>query len=457
MFNRFKVTFFAGLASFIVVGNALATPISQSRVASNVDFCSAGVAGTSGSAAGTITLNCVVGTVSQAFLYWHGIGNPAYDNANVTLNGNAVTGTSLGDATTNCWGSGSSRGFEADVTSIVTGNGAYDLAGLSSASGNSSNGAALIVLFDDGTPANNRDVVFFTGNDSNIPQGFPGEDQGWHASLPGINYGGGVVGAQIQVADGQNAGDGTLVFSTVNGSTTITDTTSLYDGNSVPSEGTGRGGHGLWDIHDFDITGAFGGVPGMITLDVDGLNSSNDCLALTALLLDLGPGSAPNAIDLEPDTAVNCTDEQHTVTATVKDGDGNPQDGQTVEIDVISGPNAGVSGLGTTDANGEFSLTYAGTTAGTDTIRGCTTNDDGTSCVSVTKEWEVCGEPTARCDVDANGGVDIFDIRAIMGRRNQPASGPDDPADADGNGIINANDARQCVLQCDNSRCAPTP
>lgn len=59
------------------------------------------------------------------------------------------------------------------------------------------------------------------------------------------------------------------------------------------------------------------------------------------------------------------------------------------------------------------------------------------------------------CDVDGNGQVDIFDIRAIMARRNQPATGPDDPADPDGNGWIDANDARQCVLLCTNSRCAP--
>ena len=41
-----------------------------------------------------------------------------------------------------------------------------------------------------------------------------------------------------------------------------------------------------------------------------------------------------------------------------------------------------------------------------------------------------------------------------MARRNLPATGPDDPADADGNGIIDANDARQCVLQCTFARCA---
>ena len=57
-------------------------------------------------------------------------------------------------------------------------------------------------------------------------------------------------------------------------------------------------------------------------------------------------------------------------------------------------------------------------------------------------------DDTPRCDVDANGEVDRNDIRSIMAARNSAATGPDDPRDNDGNGTINANDARQCVLQC---------
>lgn len=43
------------------------------------------------------------------------------------------------------------------------------------------NGASLIVAFDDGVATNNRDIVFFEGNDSN-------ETDGWHAALPGITF-----------------------------------------------------------------------------------------------------------------------------------------------------------------------------------------------------------------------------------------------------------------------------
>jgi hypothetical protein len=137
----------------------------------------AGIAGVGGGS-GTITVAGVSGTVTRAYLYWHGISvgtGAVYANATVSINGNSVTGLTLGDATTNCWGEGSSRAFEANVTAFVTGNGAYTITGLSNGTGYNANGASLVVIFDDGNAANNRDLAFFTGNDSNIEQSFPGE------------------------------------------------------------------------------------------------------------------------------------------------------------------------------------------------------------------------------------------------------------------------------------------
>ena len=59
----------------------------------------------------------------------------------------------------------------------------------------------------------------------------------------------------------------------------------------------------------------------------------------------------------------------------------------------------------------------------------------------------------AICDVDDDGDVDRNDISLIFDARNTPASGPDDPRDADGNGTINVLDGRQCVLQCTLANC----
>ncbi len=66
----------------------------------------------------------------------------------------------------------------------------------------------------------------------------------------------------------------------------------------------------------------------------------------------------------------------------------------------------------------------------------------------------------AVCDVDTDGDVDQLDLRLIIGARNTPAVGPDDPRDADGDGVIKVLDARTCVRQCNLPRCAiidPTP
>jgi hypothetical protein len=229
-----------------------------------------------------------------------------YDNPNVIFAGVSVVGAALGDATTNCWGTGSSRAFRADVTSLVAGNGLYEVSNLAALPGHDCNGVSLIVTFDDGNPNNNRDLVFFEGNDSNFPEGFPGEDNGWHASLAGINYGSGAVGAQLHLADGQNFSstgldDGPLTFAAGGPPLVVPDALGRYDGDSVPGAGFSRsvqfGTPGqLWDKHTIDLTSLFG-APGPYTLSMDGMEFTNDCLGLVLLIIDLEAGSAPIAVE----------------------------------------------------------------------------------------------------------------------------------------------------------------
>lgn len=287
-------------AVMLAGGAASAAPITFARLASGVDWTSAGIGGASGGG-GTITLAGVSGAVTKAYLYWHGIDQPeeggdgVYDNESVTLNGNPVTGTAIGDSTTNCWpdvnGTGSSRAFRADVTNLVGGNGAYVVAGLSAKPGHSGNGASLVVLFDDGNAGNDRDLVFFEGNDSNFALGFEGETDGWHAELAGIVYAGGAVNVQLHVADGQTLVDNTLGFSTGAGTVDVPDTTSLWDSTTVPTAGESRAGNGeLWDIQTLDVTAAFGAA-GPYTLTMDGQQPVDDCLGLIVLLVDLKGGS----------------------------------------------------------------------------------------------------------------------------------------------------------------------
>jgi hypothetical protein len=296
------------LLGLFICGSVYADPITHARTASRVDWVSAGISGVGGGS-GTITLAGVSGTVTQAYLYWHGIDNGAdgnYDNADITINGNAISGTAIGTSSTNCWGGGNSVAYRADVTAYVTADGGYDLENLSNGDGHSANGASLVVLFDDGNPDNNRDVVFFEGNDSSVSEGFPGDEAGWHASLSPISYGGGTVGMEFHVGDGQIFPDDSVLLSTPNGNFSIADTDALWDGNSLPTAGTSRTDNGdLYDIHYFDISAAFGAVTGSVQLTLDGQNSPSDCHGLILGLVDLEPGTAPQPVVPTPVPTLN--------------------------------------------------------------------------------------------------------------------------------------------------------
>ncbi|MCG8923584.1 VWA domain-containing protein [Lentzea sp. CC55] len=110
-------------------------------------------------------------------------------------------------------------------------------------------------------------------------------------------------------------------------------------------------------------------------------------------------------IDVEPEHAVNelgTPGQTHTVTAKVTDDFGDPVSGTDVTFGVLSGPNTGAAGNGTTAATGLTDFTYPGTQGlaglGTDTIRGCFTRASGTAvCDDVTKDWVDTTPPVVTC------------------------------------------------------------
>lgn len=66
---------------------------------------------------------------------------------------------------------------------------------------------------------------------------------------------------------------------------------------------------------------------------------------------------------------------------------------------------------------------------------------------------DTCVQPQQTCDVNNDDFIDIDDIREIGAHR-----GTTNPLyDIDGDGVVTTNDARQCVLDCDNPRCVPSP
>lgn len=96
------------------------------------------------------------------------------------------------------------------------------------------------------------------------------------------------------------------------------------------------------------------------------------------------------SIQLTPLSAENPVGTDHTVTARVQAGDGNPLVGTVVTFTVVSGPHAGTTGADTTDSDGKATFTYSGTSAGADTIEATFVNGNGETVTSnqVTKTWE---------------------------------------------------------------------
>ena len=376
------------LATVSIDGHPVrANDIAEFETVFATDVASAGFGGMRGIGDGEITLSGVSGTVTEALLYWHGPTNSddATANADVTFAGTDITGTNIGFSDNNCWGFQNSQAYRADVTSLVTGDAVYSLSNFLGTSADI-NGASLIAFFDDGDDTNNRDVVLFHGNDSNIPNPFDAD--GWNVTLPGINYDTGSANMELHVSDGQTFSDDAL---TLNGAITLVSSGPVFDGDSVPNGPSAAGtGGGLWDIKSFDVTSAL--TPGDNTLTLT-TGLSSDCLSLIVAAVDLPGGAAPNqppTIALDPATDTNTVGEDHTVTATVLQ-EGDPLDAD-VEFEVTDGPNAGDTGSDTTDVNGESTFTYTGDGgAGTDTIQACVV-DFPELCATATKTWV---EPTA--------------------------------------------------------------
>jgi hypothetical protein len=240
-----------------------------------------------GDGTGSISVSGITGTVFRAFLYWHGPTNstdPAA-NASVTVNGTPITGTNIGTASDNNWGFTNSQAYRADVTPLVTGNGTYNLSNFTKADADI-NGAALIVFYDDGNSSNDRNVVLWNGNDSNVA--FGSDPAGWAETISGVNYpASGSASLDLVVADGQSFSDANVVL---NGNTgdPVAAGPSIFQGDSVPPNMV----NGLWDVKSFDITRFL--TNGSNTLNLTS-GTAGDALSLVVAIANV-PASAPPVI-----------------------------------------------------------------------------------------------------------------------------------------------------------------
>jgi hypothetical protein len=255
--------------------------------AANTDVAKFGTGGMrGGNGTGTISVSGVTAPVLQALLFWHGPTNstdPAA-NASVTFAGTPVKGTNIGVDSDNCWGFVNSQAYRADVTGLVTGNASYALSGFTKPGPPAVdiNGVSLLVFYDDGNSANDRNAVAWNGNDSNQSDG------AWNETIPGVPYpGSGSASLDLIVGDGQSYNDGKV---DVNG-TTIASAGPVFQGLVGPNySGNPSGVTGsLWDMNTYDITSLLD--PGSNTLNITS-PADGDCLSLVVAMANV-PAAGP--------------------------------------------------------------------------------------------------------------------------------------------------------------------
>lgn len=332
---------------------ALLSAVNHFQTFHSVDWTSVGAGGISqnldsegwtppegGWGQATLSIDDVQGTVTHAYLYWHGVGTErsgdiagdaddvynepnTYDNETIDFNGQTIVGVSLGRGPApDQVGAyrGESQSFRADVTELVRagfagstdGAASFRVANLSAKLGHSADGVSLVIIYDDGDSTNDRDVYLLDGNA--VSYSFATR---WTTHLPDVLFRRGDVRAQLHVADGQwiptaAPADPPLTFQTrlgANYPVRIADTDTLFDGLVPPAE-TGWFGGNRWDVHTFDISAAFTNLaagPGEHYLSMYQSWGADyqDSLALVALIYDTAAADPNDPPPVAEDLAVD--------------------------------------------------------------------------------------------------------------------------------------------------------
>lgn len=223
-------------------------------------------------------------TVESAVLLWDVLGeSPDPSFADGTVDGQAVTGTAWASGASPCWdGTSANYSYEADVTSLVTGNGAYDLADFASGDTDGSDpwdvgsdpplleGASLVVIYSgDSLPQSTIQIAAGAAEtDSDNPT---------EATLDGFTVGDSpTVTTTYIVADGQMAGN-----------TASFDGTVLPDVSfpgAAPQAAPDYSQGNLWDNVTTDVTDEV--EPGDTSADLS-VNGGEDCLVWVGQVLDV--------------------------------------------------------------------------------------------------------------------------------------------------------------------------
>ncbi len=231
------------------------------------DVTTAGV-GLRETGAGTINLAGIPtgATVQKALLYWATLGTSG-GFTSPTLNGTPVTGTLIGQSDDPWWGTLQSFAYRADVTSLVSGNGSYAIAGLPAGplTVNDSQGASLVVIYS--LPGSPSRVV--TINDGTVTL-IGSRVQYYATPLSGFTSADPPTGAKLTflVGDGQSS---TPEYAGLNTTLLATNEFSGSNGN-------------YWDARTYDASAAL--APGATGANAV-LSTGNDSLVWVAAILSV--------------------------------------------------------------------------------------------------------------------------------------------------------------------------
>jgi hypothetical protein len=145
--------------------------------------------------------------------------------------------------------------------------------------------------------------------------------------------------------------------------------------------------------------------------------------------------------------------------------DGSQTSGATVSVQGTATDEAGISAIKVNNAAVDFTssdnlsdpneVTFSTTVSvvdGANVIEVSATDKSKRSTTQTHTVTKVVAQ--VKCDVDSDGDIDQLDLSLISKARNKPASGPNDPRDANGDGRITVADVQACIPKCTRDNCA---